>query len=223
MKSSLGYVSTTNSSDGKVANEDFPKSKLAKTPLGALYAALLEENVWSQDYDVYASFGGETPFLAISHKSFRYSEAGTRNFLIRLRDDNTAPNTHEVAMMVLENFKDHKQAISSVVADLENTKRDVESGNAKVLFGLARLAILAAFPGAVLGEENTSSAMKIFWFENQMNRELFAVKIEDLRKPSKEASVYHLTGHDFSDFKAKIYISQYSAEQILDRVIGIKN
>ncbi|OGG92862.1 hypothetical protein A2609_03350 [Candidatus Kaiserbacteria bacterium RIFOXYD1_FULL_47_14] len=60
-------------SEGNQTLEPISQSDLEKRPLGKLFIELIEENVWSHEYMVDATFHGNLSFLTIKHPAFHPS------------------------------------------------------------------------------------------------------------------------------------------------------
>ncbi|MEZ0209162.1 MAG: hypothetical protein ACAH17_03255 [Candidatus Paceibacterota bacterium] len=210
MKSDLN-VSVSNSSSDSLPHERFLASAWASTPLGKLYIQLLEENTWSKEFNVYASLGGQSPALHISHREFKYSTAATRNFLVYQNSEGTAPSVHDVAKLVLANFKDRRETITSTIGDLQSIKSAVENKECVVLLGLAKAATQTKFPEAQLEEGKTSTRKRLFWFEDKSACELYVLRYEDLMA-SESPAIYRMPGVTCQDFERRVYIDSIAVE-----------
>lgn len=192
MNPAFKKVSVTNCSSDNIPYEEFLQSSFAKTPIGRLYIALVEENSWSNDFQVYASLGGENPFLTISNKYFPYTKGGTRSILIQANELGTVPTIQQISILILEKFHEHEYGIKSAIADLEDTRYRVEAQRALVLVGLARTAVLSKIPNASCVKASHDSSLMWAWFENEEGTEAFAIHGEALLK-MEPISVYHLS------------------------------
>lgn len=124
--------------------EQFVGSEQAKSPLGKLLIALVEEKVWSDSYEVNASLG-ERPCLCITHKVF----SSSRQSLIVRDDGAISLSVRGVEDAIRTHLRHSWEAIEPSIEILENKISSLHQTSRKIAIDKAKAAIVAVFPEAV--------------------------------------------------------------------------
>jgi hypothetical protein len=129
----------------KLSLEQFINHPCAQTPAGLLFLALLEENVWSQDFKVTAFFEQDRNSVFITspllmdtlgnHEQFIYEERGT------------CPSVQEVAKILLQRIADHRTVLQIALASFRKIEEDLGFEITDIERNLARSQILNRIPG----------------------------------------------------------------------------
>jgi len=132
-----------NTSKDNMALEQFIESPPAESPLGKLFIALIEENEWSKQYTVYASFGDES-YLNIEHPGF----LPDRPLIIRGKVVDELFSVRRVEDIVRNHLKEAGESIHLSISILSRKIDNINEAFNRIDEDKARAAIIIAFPEA---------------------------------------------------------------------------
>lgn len=121
----------------------FVGSEQAGTPLGKLLSALVAENVWSDRYEVYASFGKE-PFLNIDNPTLFLPGYP---LIIREKDGDNL-SVRKVEDMVRAHIRGTMESLRPAIDILQGQSNDLYRALDQIDTHKAKAAIVAVFPEA---------------------------------------------------------------------------
>ena len=117
----------------------FVKSDLAKSNFGRLLVELIEESVWTEEFEVSASFGGNS-FLTIRHKAF------LPDCPLTLYDDGTIWSVNKVEEEVREHLRISEKTAYHEIEILLEKITAMQGAAAKIATNKAKAAVIEAFP-----------------------------------------------------------------------------
>lgn len=120
--------------------EEFIKSERAKSPLGELLIALVQETAWSNKYSVWATFD-EKPKLVIRHQAF----LPERSFTIYPWHDLSVRRVEKAVRAHL--WKLHEGFLFKI-AELQKSADNLSSAAFQIVIDKAQAAVVAALPQA---------------------------------------------------------------------------
>ncbi len=153
--------------------EEFLLSSAAKTRLGRLLLDLVEEVIWSREYEVRAFFGRDS-FLIIRHKSFLL------DFPLTIHDDGHFWPPRRVETMVREHLHLSEETLFREINDFMEKVAAMQSATNRITTDKAKAAILEVFPEAGGAKDVVDSLYGLCAFAAPLNRAaIFVARLID--------------------------------------------
>src|SRR3989344_3805276 len=123
------------------------ENRQTQGPLGKLLIALIQELTWSDGYTVYASLDEADLYLTISHKTFLPDRP-----LVIKGETETAISVRGVENAIRAHIRESQEVNRPAISTLQGQVNDLDRTFDRINIDKARVAIIATFPEAALGD-----------------------------------------------------------------------
>ena len=151
---------------------EFIESNQAKTPLGMLLIALVGEETWSTEYEVYACLKAANAYLQISHPTFLPDRS-----LVVHNDPKTEWSISRVEAVLREHLRSSKETIESSISILQEKATNIHAELNRIDWNKAKAVLTTAFPATANAERVSCNAGEFYVFAlRELQDQLFVTR-----------------------------------------------
>ncbi len=175
--------------------EQFRESQEAKTPLGALFLGLLEEDTWSSEIGVQVHFSDSRRYRISFHSDFFPRFHGQNDGTIGFRDK--IPTIPEIKKLAMDALSNELAGAASMITTLRHREEKVSIFNWSMTRGLALEALRTKVPGIAV-DAPAQKMENLLVFQSDKRTRTFFVKQEEILEDP--VPVYEVTDLSFRAF-----------------------